>query len=348
MALKDKKTVNVLIAGIAGASLGTEIFKALKLAGRYNIFGADISPYAFGLYMDGFKKTFVARGKDYVHSLLNICKEAKIDLVIPGGEKPLISISSKRSLFEKIGVAVAANSRGIIELCSDKTKTFEFLKKNKIPIPLTLTVESAADLDHAPYPCVLKPSVGSGGSRFLCIAENQEEAKASFKYLKRNSIKVILQEYIPGEKAEYTIGVLSLPNGLTAGSIALNRLLEPKLSVLVRTGERVISSGYSQGIIDDFKKIRKQAERIAESLCSKGPLNIQGRVKKGIFYPFEINPRFSASAYLRAMAGFNEVDIYSRFILTGKEPHIGKIRPGYYLRSFDEKFVSFGNCKTKK
>jgi carbamoyl-phosphate synthase large subunit len=42
--------VRVLVAGIGGASLGTEILKALQLAGRYELFGCDISPMAFGHY----------------------------------------------------------------------------------------------------------------------------------------------------------------------------------------------------------------------------------------------------------------------------------------------------------
>lgn len=38
---------NVLIAGVGGASLGTEIFKSLKRSGNYSVVGADISPYAY-------------------------------------------------------------------------------------------------------------------------------------------------------------------------------------------------------------------------------------------------------------------------------------------------------------
>ncbi|MBF0103086.1 MAG: hypothetical protein HQK77_19480, partial [Desulfobacterales bacterium] len=49
----------VMIAGIGGASLGTELLKCLEAAGGYTIFGCDISPLAYGHYMSGFERTYV-------------------------------------------------------------------------------------------------------------------------------------------------------------------------------------------------------------------------------------------------------------------------------------------------
>ena len=71
----------------------------------------------------------------------------------------------------------------------------------------------------------------------------------------------------------------------------------------------LILSGYTQGLIDEFPDVCKTAVEIANSVQSRGPLNIRGRVKDKVFYPFVINPYFSASTYLRALVGFNEVDL---------------------------------------
>ena len=105
---------NILIAGIGGASLGTEIFKSLKAAGRYNIFGTDISPYAYGLYQEGFKKTFVINSKKYTRDLLHICKKEKIDAIIPGGEEPLMLLHKDRKIFQKESILLAMNSSKVI------------------------------------------------------------------------------------------------------------------------------------------------------------------------------------------------------------------------------------------
>jgi carbamoyl-phosphate synthase large subunit len=144
---------------------------------------------------------------------------------------------------------------------------------------------------------------------------------------------------MPLEEGEFTVGVLSFPDGYLVGSIALKRLFNAKLSVLVKSEIGLISSGYSQGLIDDFPEVQATAERIAHLLGSVGPINVQGRLIDGCFLPFEINPRFSASTYLRALAGFNEVDIYLHYLATGSYSLAGSIRYGYYLRSLSETFV---------
>lgn len=51
--------MRVLIAGLAGASLGTEILKCLTVVEGYEVFGCDISPLAYGLYDSHLQKAFV-------------------------------------------------------------------------------------------------------------------------------------------------------------------------------------------------------------------------------------------------------------------------------------------------
>ena len=113
-------------------------------------------------------------------------------------------------------------------------------------------------------------------------------------------------------------------------------MFHTKLSRLWEARNGLISSGYSQGRIDEYPQVRETAEAIAIAAGSVGPLNIQGRMQNGKFMPFEINPRFSASTYLRCLAGFNEVDIYLRNLLQGQTPSVPTVRPGYYLRSLCE------------
>jgi carbamoyl-phosphate synthase large subunit len=138
---------------------------------------------------------------------------------------------------------------------------------------------------------------------------------------------------------------LSLPNKQIAGSIALRRELNAKLSVAYRGRGGIVSSGYSQGYIDQFPDLCRQAELIARAVGSRGPINIQVRVRNDQILPFEINPRFSASTYLRALAGFNEVDILLRYLHRGEIAEKPAIRPGWYLRSLTEQFVPREDAK---
>ena len=337
---------SVLIAGVGGASLGTELFKSLCHDSKYNIFSADISPYAYGLYQENKAvKTYLVDLNNYILNILDICKKEKIDAIIPGGEGPLLLLYNHKSVFDKEGIFLAINSKEVIELCIDKIRTFDYLNSQGVPVPVTKLINNVDELKRLNYPCIIKPSIKSGGSIFTHLAEDEEEALLYIGYSKKRGIKAIAQEYIPPSEGEYTVGVLSLPNGEIVGSIALRRFFHTKLSYLLKYSDKIISSGYSQGLIDGFENIRRQAENIALKVRNRGPLNIQGRVKDGVFYPFELNARFSASTYLRTMAGFNEVDIFLQFLFEHNYQLPKNIKYGYYLRSLEEKYITFDEIK---
>lgn len=335
-----RSLMKVMIAGIGGASLGTELMKCLTLAGDYELFGCDISPTAYGLYEKAFQQTCLVNPNDYLNSVINACRKFGVAWLVPGGEQPLIILGKEQATLERAGIHLVANDSEVIQTFSNKAKTFHLLDSLGFAIPKTIQIEMWTDWERVGAPCIVKPSTGSGGSALVFFAASIDEAMVYASYIRRSGSVPIAQEYIPDDEGEFTVGVLSWTDGELAGSIALQRFLNAKLSVAMRGRGAIISSGYTQGFIDDFPDIRAQAEAIALAVGSQGPINIQGRVKNGRFLPFEINPRFSASTYLRAMAGFNEVDLFLRFLQSGHKTQPGLIRRGCYLRSLTENFVS--------
>ncbi len=335
----NKALQKVMIAGIGGASLGTEIAKCLTLAGNYRLFGCDISPTAYGLYDKQFESTYAVDSDNYIDSVMAACRKAGCTWLLPGGEQPMQLLGQVNARLEENGIRLIANSAGIVELFSNKAETFAALARHNVPVPRTRIVRCEEDVAEVGLPCIVKPATGSGGSVSVFFAMTAEEAMIYADFIRRGESEPIAQEYIDIEEGEFTIGVLSLPDGSVAGSVALKRAMDAKLSVSYRGRGGLISSGYSQGHIDDYPELRDQAEHIARSIGSRGPLNIQGRVRDGVLIPFEINPRFSASTYLRALAGFNEVDIMLRFMAHGERPGALDVKPGWYLRSLTETFV---------
>ncbi len=220
----NKKKKNVLIAGIAGASLGTEILKCLILSDNYDIFGCDISDLAYGQYQFGFNETFLVDRDNYIRDIMELCIERKIQYIIPGGEEPMILIGRNRKSFENEGISYIGNSEKVIEVCSSKAKTFKILSSLGFKVPFTKSISILSDLDDMIFPCIIKPSAGSGGSVTVFLAENQEEAGLYVNYLLRNGKPVIAQDYIPHEEGEFTVGVLSSKNQEIFGSIALKRI----------------------------------------------------------------------------------------------------------------------------
>jgi carbamoyl-phosphate synthase large subunit len=334
------KPIKVMIAGVGGASLGTEICKSLNLTNRYEIYGCDVSATAYGLYEQGFADTFHISRENYVSDVVNACLKAGAKWVIPGGEQPMVLLGEAVKTLKEQGIQLLANTSEVIATFSDKQATFEKLAEFGISIPRTIPINNSSDIDLIGLPCIVKPATGSGGSASVFFAVSVDEAMIYAEFIQRNGSQPIVQEYIDITEGEFTIGVLSLPDRRVVGSIALKRDLTAKLSVAYRGRGGIVSSGYSQGYIGEYPEFCQQAENIANTIGSRGPINIQARVRDGQLMPFEINPRFSASTYLRAMAGFNEIDIMLSYLALGVEPERLAIRPGWYLRSLTEQYIA--------
>lgn len=338
--MDDCRKLKVMIAGIGGASLGTELLKALMLAGRYEVYGCDISPTAYGLYDPGFSKTYVVDRNNYINSVVDACIESGTHWIIAGGEQPMVLLGAATDSLSAKGIGLVANHHSVISLFSDKATTFEQLSKHGFPVPRTIEIKSQSDLAEIGMPCIIKPATGSGGSSMVFFAVDTQEAMTYASYIQRSGIRPLAQEYIDPKEGEFTVGVLSLSDGKVVGSIALQRSLDAKLSVLTRDRGGLISSGYSQGYIGNFPSIKESAEAIAYAIGSRGALNIQGRVRNGELIPFEINPRLSASTYLRALAGFNEVDILLQHLAFNTSIQPLPLREGWYLRSLTENYIA--------
>ena len=342
---KPTTPTKVMIAGIGGASLGTEICKSLILAGKYEVYGCDVAPTAYGLYDDRFAQTYSISRENYISEVLDACRRAGAKWLIPGGEQPNALLGAAAELFLSEGIRVVTNNAATVALFSDKNATFNKLSACGVPIPKTLELTNTDDVNFVGLPCIVKPATGTGGSASVFFAVTADEALIYADFIRRNGSMPIAQEYVNDEEGEFTIGVLSLPNGRIVGSIALRRVLDAKLSVAYRGRGGVISSGYSQGYIDEFPELCQQAESIANLIQSRGPINIQGRLRNGVLMPFEINPRFSASTYLRALAGFNEIDLLLEYFISGCMPASTTVKPGWYLRSLTENYVTREDLK---
>lgn len=335
-----------MVAGVGGASLGTEILKCLTLAGRYEVYGCDVSPAAYGIYAQGFTRTFLVKREAYVSSVVDACHKVGARWVVPGGEQPMILLGAAIEELADAEISLVGNDKQTISIYSNKADAFKKLAHLGIPIPRTAEVKGEDTVEWVRTPCIVKPATGTGGSVMVFFATTVDEAMVYAEFIRRSGQVPLAQEYIDVDEGEFTIGVLSFLDGKIAGSVAMRRSLDSKLSVLSRSRGGLISSGYSQGFIGSFPDIRKQAESIAKAIGSRGPINIQGRVRHGQLIPFEINPRFSASTYLRALAGFNEIDIYMRNLAAGELPGKVPIREGWYLRSLTEQFVAPEDIKS--
>jgi carbamoyl-phosphate synthase large subunit len=337
------KSANVLVT-TAGTIVAQGIMKCLNLANSkkpakisYRILSSDMSPEAVGLYRSrvGYLVPPFS-SKDYIDSISKICTDEHITAVFLGADEEL-SIMSKDSerIKKESGAIVIANPSSVIESCTDKWKTYEFLKKNGFPCPEAALPENARKfLLDTGYPAIVKPREGHG-SLHVRIVKNFEDAKDAISTIKKAGWRPMIQEYLPEEGAEFTTGITIDSQGRKIMS-----------SITMR---RSLKGGQTyRAFIEDNKYVRRTCEKVGLRLGARGPLNIQGRLSQDKLKIFEINPRFSASCPMRASAGVNEPDIVFRNFIRGEE-----ITPVDYerlvcLRYWNEVYVPYHSYEELK
>ena len=317
--------IRVLVTAIGGGGHGDQILKALRMApkGRYVIFGADANPTCpQSLLVDQFVTLPLASRPDYLTELIRVCRELGVQALFHGCEPELKIMAANRDQIEQEGIFLPINDTSLIQLCMDKVALNQRLASLGFPSPRYARISSNVELNEIDwFPVVVKPAVGSGGSANVFIAQDSKELQALAVYLGLGDLLegFMVQEYVGTPDDEFTVGVLHDLNGQYINSIGLRRHLNSGLSVRTRVSNRsgryelgkdlVISSGVSQGDIGRFSEVTTQCRQIAEQLGSRGPLNIQCRYVDGLVRVFEINPRYSGTTSIRAMAGYNEPDI---------------------------------------
>jgi len=358
--------INVLVTGTSGTNTGTQIMTALLLCPeRYRLVVTDIEKLSYGsLKVESSYIVPPATSPEYFPEILTICKKEQIQVMIPGSEPELKACSEKRKFFEAAKVHLLTNNTNTISIAMDKIQTIRFLEEHGFLCPKSLiinhemAIEQEADriLGQLRFPLVLKPYVGSGGSNHIDIAQSRDEFVSYLTVIgSRTKLKMMVQEYEGTPHEEYTVGILSNKEGESFSSFALRRLINTsftrKIHVQNRNLSRIqsnfltISTGVSQGWVDDFPEIRRYAENVANALGSTGPLNIQCRKTERGIVIFEINPRFSGTTSIRAVCGHNDPDILIQNRLFEKTYNQVNYSKGLVLRGLENHFVEGSKLK---
>jgi carbamoyl-phosphate synthase large subunit len=347
--------IGVLVTGVGSGSTGEQVYRALRHGRRrYRITVANVDLERSVVATDARRIVLpVASHPEYLHALAEAANTLGVRFIVPGSDVELVRVAAGRDALARVTPALPlVNDIATINVCLDKGATAAALTRAGLRAPCTVdctTVEALLEgvaRERLRFPLILKPRRG-GGSADVFIAQDLEELRFHAARIVRSGAAAIAQEYVGDARAEFTLGVLHFPDGTLAGSFALRRNLGSLLSTRFRTPNRtgrqelgddlVVSSGVSQGDVDDFPEVRAQAERVAAAVGSRGPLNVQGRLVGSELVVFEVNPRFSGTEAMRAMSGWNAPEALIDWHL-GLAPPIRtfRARPCSFVRSVIE------------
>jgi carbamoyl-phosphate synthase large subunit len=158
------------------------------------------------------------------------------------------------------------------------------------------------------------------------VVNDRLELDYAISNIEKCGWRPIIQEYLAGEDNEYTTGVLiDTEHSRVISCVSIQKYLK-------------FGQTY-KALIDDFIEIRKLSEKISLTLGASGAVNIQSKLSDGINKVFEINPRFSATCPMRAVAGINEPDLHYRNAVLGQEIKLNSYKKLVCMRYWNEVYV---------
>ncbi|WP_173918939.1 ATP-grasp domain-containing protein [Halobacillus sp. Marseille-Q1614] len=286
----------VFITGAGGAAV-PGLIKLLKQKG-IRVIAGDMVRHAVGLYIAD--KGFILPAGTSSHffpTLKKICREEKVDAVIPLVDEELLSAIK---LEEEGHLPVLLPQRNFTALCLDKYQLMNQLARHQIPVPKTKLASEGCE--GLLFPIIAKPRVGRG-SRGVKVLKTKEDFQAYCNGLDQLS-SILVQEYIPGK--EFTVSVVVWRDGEVQSVI-------PKEIVHKQNITKMAVTRRNEKVIRICSKVQKEMK-------ANGPFNVQLKLDPhGEPYIFEINPRFSTSVSLTIASGIDELNVLLDQALTGRK-----------------------------
>lgn len=222
--------------------------------------------------------------EDYIETLLTLCIENGIGMIVPTIDTELAILSANKDVFAKQGVFVSVSDYDFIMMCRDKRNTGEFFEKHGIRVP------KAIDKFYPTFPMFAKPYDGSLSTNLHYIKNAEELTKEILE-----DPKLLFMEYIDKEVyKEYTVDMYY-------GKDNRVKCIVPRERIKIRAGE--INKGLTekdpltQYLYDRLETI----EGCVGCICIQVFLNPQTCDVVGI----EINPRFGGGYPQTYAAGGN-------------------------------------------
>ena len=295
------------------------------------IIATDNSPYAPALYFAD-KQYIVPRidAPEYVDILLDICKKEKIRAITTFIDPEIEVLAKNRDRFAQLGVEVLAPYEATAELCFDKYKMFQHLRRCGIATTMTWGTLKEFDEDYkvgkVKLPVFVKPRTGSGsvGARRVNCYEELEIAM-------EQDPSLIIQELMDCQDLDADVYIDTISHRAVAAF--------SKRKIETRIGGASKTVSFKDPALFDF------IQKAVSVLEFNGPVDMDFFYRDGQYYLSEVNPRFGG-AYLHAYGA--GVDFFKLIEnnLNGieNEPCFGNYDDGVVMMMYDSVVI----CKAEE
>ena len=272
-----------------GGGAGSEALSRL-LGDHYEVHFADADAEARPHSIDPacWHSIPMAVAPDFLPGLRHLCRELRVDLLVPGVDEELLPVAEARDTFD-CGVLLPAAE--FVRSHLDKLTSSRLLASSGVPAPLTELVTQRNKVD---FPCIVKPRQGRG-SRGVAIVRSEPELQAHLVTSRRPAEEFIVQALLPGQ--EYTVMMAADRAGRLRAVVPVKVGIKRGITLRART--------------DRDDAVIRACVAIHASYPVAGCYNIQlMRDTTGAALPFEINPRISTTSCLGIAAGVDFLSVY--------------------------------------
>lgn len=289
--------------------------EGMNIKGR--LIGVDIDELAPALrFVD--EKYIVPRlsSKDFIPTIIDICKKENISLIIPTIDTELEVYSKNKDLIEhETGTKIMVSNPEVISIIRNKISTSEYLRKNGIDVPRLISDE---DIESGNYnlPLFIKPLDGSSSINAFKI--NNKDELIFFKEYIENPM---IQEFVDGE--EYCVDVFTDFNSNLITVV-------PKLRLAHRSGEITKAK-----IVKD-KAIIELSKKLVDVLKPQGEINFDCIKTIDSIKIIEINGRFAGGAPISFKAGANSPENLYKIISGETLSYNENYKDGMIALRFDD------------
>lgn len=300
-------SMNVMLTSAGRRSYSVEIFKE-AVGNQSRVFACDSSADAPALQKAD--KAFVVPRIDhdeYIDTLLRICDDHQIGLLIPSLEPELLLLAANRARFLAVGTVPLVSDPEIIAICCDKLASSQFLSECGLRVPKTFdsleAARAALSRGNIAFPLIVKPrwGVGSIGIQF---PEDDEELQLSCWVCKKQIDRSFFAE-LSSADSQHNILIQERLIGQEFGMDVINDLNGQHVCTFIKRKIRMRAGQTDQAVTARDDRLEIIGQLIGEKLGHIGILDCDAFVTEDGCYVIDINPRIGGGYPFAHIAGAN-------------------------------------------
>lgn len=299
--------MNILLTSVGRRSYMIDYFK-LSMRGIGKVYASNSILTNTLLRADGYVLTPKIYDINYIGFLIDFCKSMDVNAIISLFDIDLPILAKNRLLFEENGIKLVVSDYHVVQICNDKWKTYQFLRRVGINQPQTYI--SLCDARKSikdgvlTFPIFIKPRWGMGSIGIYRI-ESDEELFVLYKKLRRE----IFETYLKYESSNNEDSCILIQQGISGQEYGLEILNDLELNyiktfakkkIAMRAGETDVAVTVSPVQFEDVGRV------LSKNLKHMALLDVDCIIdESNNLYVLEMNCRFGGQYPFTHNSGVN-------------------------------------------